>query len=102
MHTRFPLTGEYHEVRTHQLYFNADGWPVMSVLPYAYEFLEPVSEEAVIGDNLCVNHGKDISSKMKPAVAITLNPDRTISGEVSGSWRLVVVLFADLIIVGVV
>jgi len=100
MHTRFPLTGEYHEVRTHQLFFNEDGWPVMSVLPYAYEFLEPVSEEAVIGDYLCVNHGKDISSKMKPAVAITLNPDRTISGEVSGSWRLVGEWFAHLIIDG--
>lgn len=100
MHTRFPKTGEFHEVRTHQLFFNEDGWPVMSVLPYAYESLEPVTEEEIAGDYQYVNHGKDISSQMKPAVNITLNPDGSISGEVSGSWQLVGECYAHLMVDG--
>lgn len=88
MHTRFPLGGEYHEVRTHQIFFNEEGWPVMSVLPYAYEELGVVTAEDVAGPYLYVNHGKDISSSMKAAAEILLNPDGTITGVVEGFWRL--------------
>lgn len=100
MHTRFPRAGEYHEVRTHQLFFNEDGWPVLSVLPYAYETIAPVSLEDVVGDYLYINHGKDISSRMKTAVGITLNADGTISGGASGVWHLVAEYFAHLEIEG--
>ncbi len=101
MHTRFPRGGEYHEVRTHQIFFNEDGWPVMSVLPYAYETLEAVTAQEVAGDYLYVNHGKDISSQMKPAVSIELNLDGSITGEATGTWRLVGDYFAHLEIDGV-
>ena len=100
MHTRFPLSGEYYEVRTHQLFFNEDGWPVMSVLPYAYESIGPVSTEEVVGDYLCVNHGKDISFRRKTAVEISLNADGTICGEVTGTWRLVDGYYAHMEIEG--
>lgn len=100
MHTRFPRTGEHHEVRTHQIFFNEDGWPVMSVLPYAYETADKVSAEEVVGDYLYVNHGKDISSQRKTAVEIALNADRTITGEVSGTWQLKGDYFAELTIDG--
>lgn len=33
-HTRFPGRGEYHEVRVHEFFINADGWPV--VAPHRY------------------------------------------------------------------
>lgn len=100
MHTRFPRTGEYHEVRTHQIFFNEDGWPVMSVLPYAYETAGKVSAEEVVGDYLYVNHGKDISSQRKEAVEIALNEDGTISGAVTGTWKLKSDYFAELTIDG--
>lgn len=100
MHTRFPRMGEYHEVRTHQLFFNEDGWPVMSVLPYAYETAGEVMPEEVVGEYLCVNHGKDISSMRKRAVEISLNADGTITGEVSGTWELHDEYFAHLTIDG--
>lgn len=61
----------------------------MSVLPYAYETLEAVTAQEVAGDYLYVNHGKDISSQMKPAVSIELNLDGSITGEATGTWRLV-------------
>lgn len=34
-HTRFPSTGEVHEVRVHEMFFNEDGWPVVAPLRYA-------------------------------------------------------------------
>jgi len=89
MHTRFPRSGEYHEVRTHQIFFNEDGWPVMAVLPYAYETLQAVEPEEVPKKYLYVNHGKDISSRLKPAVEIELHADGTITGEAAGTWQLV-------------
>lgn len=100
MHTRFPRTGEHHEVRTHQIFFNEDEWPVMSVLPYAYETAEKVSVEEVVGEYLYVNHGKDISSQRKAAVEIVLNADRTIAGEVTGTWQLRGDYLAELTIDG--
>lgn len=100
MHTRFPRTGEYHEVRTHQIFFNEDGWPVMSVLPYAYESAEEVSVEEVVADYLFVNHGKDISSLRKTAVEIALNEDGTVTGEVAGTWQLRDGYLAELTIDG--
>lgn len=101
MHTRFPQSGEYHEVRTHQIFFNEDGWPVMAVLPYAFETLGKVSTEEVVGDYLYVNHGKDISFVRKRAVEISLNADGTISGEAAGTWHLVDDYFARVEIDGV-
>lgn len=73
----------------------------MSVLPYAYETLEAVTAQEVAGDYLYVNHGKDISSQMKPAVSIELNLDGSITGEATGTWRLVGDYFAHLEIDGV-
>lgn len=101
MHTRFPQSGEYHEVRTHQIFFNEDGWLVMAVLPYAFETLGKVSTEEVVGDYLYVNHGKDISFVRKRAVEISLNADGTISGEAAGTWHLVDDYFARVEIDGV-
>jgi arabinan endo-1,5-alpha-L-arabinosidase len=88
-HTRFPERGEQHEVRMHQMFMNADGWPVVAPYRYANETLAAVRSEFVVGDYLYVNHGKDITAAIKTSQTITLNGDGTITGAVSGTWRIV-------------
>ncbi|WP_341937564.1 glycoside hydrolase family 43 protein [Marinimicrobium sp. C2-29] len=93
-HTRFPGRGEQHEVRVHEMFMNADGWPV--VAPHRYvptsESEEPV-ESAVVEADLpgtyeLVNHGKDITSEIKQSITVELEEGGMISGEASGDWTL--------------
>jgi arabinan endo-1,5-alpha-L-arabinosidase len=86
-HTRFPLTGEMHELRVHQLFMNKDGWPVVAPYRYAGETLEKVNEQELIGEYKYVNHGKDSSATIRNSVFIRLNADHTITGDVSGRWK---------------
>jgi arabinan endo-1,5-alpha-L-arabinosidase len=115
-HTRFPGTGEFHEVRVHELFINADGWPVIAPhrwvpythvpyrnLPYragSYPFyqeqcrhkdycwnVETVSLAETPGEYKLVNHGKDISAVIKYSEVISLWPDGSISGAYSGTWQ---------------
>lgn len=87
-HARFPERGEQHEVRVHQMFMNADGWPVVAPYRYAKEKLVAGHRESVVGDYLYVNHGKDISSAVKKSQSITLGRDGRITGAVSGTWRM--------------
>lgn len=87
-HARFPERGEQHEIRVHQMFMNADGWPVVAPYRYAKENLSLVRREFVIGDYLFVNHGKDISAAVKKSQPITLNINGSVSGAVTGSWLL--------------
>ena len=88
-HARFPERGEQHEVRTHQMFMNADGWPVVTPYRFANEKLAAVRREFVVGDYLLVNHGKDISATIKKAQSITLSSTGAVTGAASGSWTLV-------------
>ncbi len=92
-HTRFPGRGEQHEVRVHEMYMNADGWPV--VAPHRYVPLsiadddtltEAITEDEIPGSYQLINHGKDISATIKTSQTITLGSDGFISGDVNGSW----------------
>ncbi len=96
-HTRFPNRGEEHEVRTHEFFFNSDGWPVVSPLRYAEKIdannpnrsrsaLEAVASSEVPGTYQLVNHGKDISATIKSSSNIQLASGGGISGAQSGSW----------------
>lgn len=96
-HTRFPGRGEEHEVRTHEFFFNADGWPVLSPLRYAEKIdannpnrarsaLEAVAATEIPGTYQLINHGKDISSTVKSSSNIQLASGGGISGALSGSW----------------
>lgn len=87
-HARFPERGEQHEIRTHQMFMNADGWPVVAPTRYANETAGAVRREFVQGDYMLVDHGKDISANIKKSQHITLNADGTVSGAVKGSWLL--------------
>ncbi|NNG21714.1 family 43 glycosylhydrolase [Massilia sp. ML15P13] len=87
-HARFPERGEQHEIRTHQMLMNADGWPVVAPYRYARETAATVRREFVVGDYLFVNHGKDISAAIKTSQSITLRSDGAVTGAASGSWTL--------------
>ncbi|HSC68445.1 MAG TPA: glycoside hydrolase family 43 protein [Cellvibrio sp.] len=91
-HTRFPSRGEQHEIRVHELFFNAEGWPV--VAPYRYVPLasnpagadKNIALSDISGNYKYINHGKDISTAIKTSININLSNDGTISGAVSGTW----------------
>ena len=91
-HARFPERGEQHEIRTHQMFMNADGWPVVTPYRFANEKLGAVRREFVVGDYLLVNHGKDISATIKKAQSVTLASTGAVTGAgvgSLGSWALV-------------
>lgn len=86
-HTRFENSGEEHQVRVHQMFFNEDGWPVIAPYRYTEETLTSV-EEDVTGTYKYINHGRDISEKMKESEEIVLEKDGDITGIVEGTWSL--------------
>ncbi|MCV2369584.1 glycoside hydrolase family 43 protein [Roseateles oligotrophus] len=91
-HTRFPGTGEAHEIRVHEMFLNEDGWLVVAPFRYAPLSLATPAQTAAVssaeaaGSYKMINHGKDISATLKPSSAIKLSGDGTVSGAVSGSW----------------
>jgi arabinan endo-1,5-alpha-L-arabinosidase len=88
-HSRFPERGEQHEVRVHQMFMNADGWPVVAPYRNTNETLAMVPRGFIHGDYMFVNHGKDISATIKKSRLVTLKPDGTVGGAVTGTWALV-------------
>ncbi|GGF81225.1 hypothetical protein GCM10010912_27920 [Paenibacillus albidus] len=87
-HSRFPLRGEAHEVRVHQMFMNEDGWPVVAPHRYAGETIAAVTAGDIAGSYQFINHGKDITSEIKPTVEVTLLEDGTLTGGASGTWEL--------------
>lgn len=100
-HTRFPETGEMHQVRVHQMFINKDGWPVVAPYRYAGETLEEVHSEEIIGNYKFIIHGKDNSDTIKRSVSIRLNEDNSISGNISGTWELSGENEAEIVINGI-
>ncbi len=92
-HTRFPNTGEFHEIRVHEMFINADGWPVVAPFRYAplsksaTPLVAAVTSAEAQGSYKMINHGKDITATIKPSQNIQLNADGTVSGAVTGSWQ---------------
>ncbi|UQZ74469.1 arabinanase [Niallia circulans] len=87
-HARFPQQGELHQVRVHQTFKNKEKWPVPTPFQYAGETIETVSEKDIVGDYKYINHGKEITGKLTESQWIKLNADKTVSGAVSGTWKL--------------
>ncbi len=91
-HTRFPGTGEAHEIRVHEMHLNEDGWPVIAPLRYAPLSLASPAQTADVsaaqaaGSYKLVNHGKDIAAAAKGSINVTLNTDGTVSGGLTGTW----------------
>jgi len=88
-HTRFPNRGEEHSVRVHEMFMNADGWPVVSPHRYA-----PIDGDNLVdgmdlrGDYKLINHGKDINRTAKETLYVTLGRGSAVTGEARGDYWL--------------
>lgn len=82
-HQRFDDDGEYHEPRVHQMFANKEGWLVAT--PFATEgetlSADGYQQTDISGTFYIVNHGTDVSSKIREASACTINTDGSITGE---------------------
>ena len=87
-HTRFENSGEEHQVRVHQMFFNQEDWPVIAPYRYAEEKLEACTEKEICGTYKFINHGRDISSEMKKSEEIVLEKNGKMTGAVEGTWKL--------------
>ncbi len=94
-HTRFDDGYEFHEVRTHQLFANEDGWLVAAPYEYLGETISSkgYSKSEVVGtyeflvqepNQTYTNTGYDIAT----SVSINLNSDGTVTGDVTGTWSM--------------
>ena len=72
----------------HQMFFNEDGWPVITPYRYTGETAEAYTEDAVPGTYKFINHGRDISAKMKESEEIRLESGGKITGAYEGTWEL--------------
>lgn len=85
-HTRFENSGEAHQVRVHQMFFNEDGWPVIAPYRYTGETLAPYEDKDVCGSYKWIDHGREISADLHESVEVRLEKSGKLSGAVSGSW----------------
>lgn len=82
-HTRFDDGQEYHEPRVHQMFQTENGWFTEAPFATMGETLREDGYKAseVQGTYYIVDHGTDISDKIREAEACTLTKDGTLSGE---------------------
>ncbi len=103
-HTRFPRSGEFHQVRVHELFFTDDAWPIVAPFRYAGEALDPlaaVHKDDVVGQYEYINHDKEVGSAITKSIDIELLKDGTIDGSVSGTWAIGADNRVELVISGV-
>lgn len=86
-HTRFENSGEQHQVRVHQMFFNKDGWPVITPYRYTGETIGAYTKKGVAGEYKFVNHGRRISADIQESVLINLKSNGKITGEETGNWE---------------
>lgn len=87
-HTRFENSGEEHQVRVHQMFFNEEGWPVIAPYRYTEETLSKINENQLTGTYKYINHGRDSSSEIKESEELLLKKNGTLEGALEGSWFL--------------
>ena len=99
-HTRFNDGTEGHQVRVHQLFLNQDGWLMASPYEFSGENVtdeniassQLYSASDVAGDYQFIAHPYRQNTAAKDyekPVTIHLNADGTVTGEYTGSWKLV-------------
>lgn len=87
-HARFDDGFEFHEVRTHSMYFNDEGWPVVAPYEYSGDVMSDSGYETsdIAGDYEFINHGNSTDAKIIDYSKISLSEDGKISGAVTGTW----------------
>ena len=87
-HSRFPGTGEMHEVRVHRMEMTEDGWPVVLPTRYAGETVTKIKRADVAGDWQVVDLGKDITAEAALPETVRFDKNGRLSGALVGSWKL--------------
>lgn len=87
-HSRFPGRGEAHQVRTHEFFINAEGWPV--VVPHRHDGASPqrLLRPELVGDYTLVVHDKPIGAAVPASRHLGLTSDGRLSGALSGRWQM--------------
>ena len=90
-HTKFNDGTEGHQIRTHQLFLNEDGWLVAAPYEYSGESISENGYESqeICGDYELIVHKFQIDYANKEyvtPVSVTLEEDGTVDGEYTGTW----------------
>ncbi|WP_062388405.1 LamG-like jellyroll fold domain-containing protein [Demequina iriomotensis] len=88
LHSRFPGTGEKHNVRVNRMYMNEGGWPVVAPFRYAGERDRRIKGNEVTGTWQIIDLGTEISAEPDLPVDVTFAANGRISGDLTGTWRL--------------
>ncbi|MBQ8959893.1 MAG: RICIN domain-containing protein [Ruminococcus sp.] len=88
-HARFDDGSEYHEVRVHEMFFNEDGWPVVTPFEFGGDHISEggYEETDIVGDYEFIDHGNSTDGNIINYQSIKLNADHTVSGAVTGTWE---------------
>ena len=98
-HTRFQNWGESHEVRVHQVFQSKNGWLVAAPFEYTGEEVksadiattQQIAANRIPGKYKLLTHNYKLDHTKKAAaepVDIELTSDGTISGKVTGTWKI--------------
>lgn len=95
-HTKFDDPYGFHEVRVHQMIMNEDGWPTAAAYEYSGETLSEAghSIDAVTGEYEFIFHTlnqkfvNEQSADVERSKTIRLNADGTVTGDVTGTWKM--------------
>ena len=98
-HTRFQNWGESHQVRVHQVFQSKNGWLVAAPFEYTGEQVksadiattQQIAKDLIPGKYKLLIHNYKLDHTKKQAaepVDIELMPDGTITGTVTGTWRI--------------
>nr|MCR5691711.1 glycoside hydrolase family 43 protein [Eubacterium sp.] len=88
-HTRFETRGEAHQVRVHQQFMNAEGWPVTAVYENKGDVISSTGYDTteIVGQYHFIDHKtNNDGANIKSPATITLNKDGSISGDATGTW----------------
>ena len=86
-HTRFANSGETFTVRVHQMFMNAEGWPVVAPLRYTGEGKEAPLTENRPGVYKILFHEHDINTVEHVSQTASLLADGAVTGDCAGSWE---------------
>lgn len=80
----------YHSLRTNQLFFNEEGWPVLAPNRYAKESLGKVTPTRAAGDYDIVVHTTNTTATFVDSIRYTLTSDGKITngGSEAGTWSV--------------
>lgn len=91
-----------HNLMVSQLYFNEEGWPVMSPNAYVGEKFGTVTDEQVAGDYEIVLHSLETTKTFVNSEVYTLKGDGTVTKgtAAAGTWELKQSFYIDITIDG--